>query len=110
LIASSPYTSRFLRLLNDHPEAFPPDEHRFWIEKARHSAFRVERMERLRCFEVGPWGFLRAFRQGSRKDRVIIHQLSNPRLLLYLLLDRGAARHCAWSIWGGDVYYFKYRA
>ena len=109
LIASSPYTTRFLKLLHDHPEDFPPEEHCFWIEKGSHSAFRVDQMERLRRIDVGAWGFLRAFRRLSSKDRVIIHQLSNPRLLLYLFLVRGSLRRCAWAIWGGDVYDFKYR-
>lgn len=109
LIASSPYTTRFLKLLRDHPREFPPGEHCFWVEKLRRSAFRVERVEPLSQIAVGAWGFLRAFRQLGETDRVIIHQLSNPRLLLYLLISRRSARRCAWSIWGGDVYYFKYR-
>jgi hypothetical protein len=109
LIASSPYTTRFLRLIEDHPDAFPPAEHHFWIEGAKDAAFEVGDEGPLRRTRVGPWGFLRAFRGLADADRVVIHQLSNPRLLLYLLLFRGAAKRCAWSIWGGDVYYFLYR-
>ncbi len=109
LIASSPYTGRFLRLIHDHPREFPPHDHSFWIESTRHSVFQVDRVGELRRVAVGPWGFLRAFRGLSRGDGVVIHQLSNPRLLLYLRANRESARRCAWSIWGGDVYYFKTR-
>ncbi len=109
LISSSPYTTRFLKLLEDHPEVFPPEEHRFWIERAPGSAFRAEGVGRIRRMHVGAWGFLKAFRGRSPTDRVVIHQLNNPRVLLYLFFFRGAARRCAWSIWGGDVYFFKYR-
>lgn len=109
LISASPYTARFLELLEDHPDVFPPAEHCFWIESAPGSAFRSSGTGPIRRVEVGPWGFLRAFRSLTRDDRVVIHQLNNPRLLLHLFCFRGAARRCAWQIWGGDVYYFRYR-
>jgi hypothetical protein len=109
LLASSPYTNRFLRLLHAHPEAFPPEEHRVWLERGAHPAFRPERLDGLRRDDVGAWGFVRAFRGLGRGDGVVIHQLSNPRLLLYLGMDGRGLKRCAWSIWGGDVYYFKYR-
>ena len=109
LISASPYTSRFLKLLEDHPDVFAPEEHCFWIEGAAGSAFGAGGAGRIRRFDTGAWGFLRAFRELTRNDSVIIHQLSNPRLLLYLYFFRGVARRCAWQIWGGDVYYFRYR-
>ena len=109
LIGSSPYTTRFLRLLEDHPEAFPPEEHRLWIERSADAAFQVEPGGRMRRNTVGPWGFLQAFRALAGPDRVVIHQLSNPRLLLYLLVNPAARRRCALAIWGGDVYYDRYR-
>jgi hypothetical protein len=109
LIAASPYTTRFLKLLEDHPEAFPPEEHCFWIEGSSRSTFGVTGGDRIRRFDVGPWEFRRAFRALAAEDRVLIHQLSNPRLLLHLFFHRGDARRCAWAIWGGDVYYFRYR-
>ncbi len=107
LIASSPYTTRFMKLLEDHPDVFPPQEHRFWIEGARGSGFRVEDRGRIPRTDVGAWGFLRAFQALGQHDRIVIHQLSNPRLLLYLFVFRAAARRCAWAVWGGDVYYYR---
>jgi hypothetical protein len=109
LISDSPYTEPFIQLLEAHPGEFPPTEHCFWIERAPGSAFRAGGTGPIRRIEVGPWGFLRAFRALSRGDRVVIHQLNNPRLLLYLFCFRRDARRCAWQIWGGDVYYFRYR-
>ncbi|TMQ73046.1 MAG: hypothetical protein E6K80_01120 [Candidatus Eisenbacteria bacterium] len=109
VIASSPYTTRFVKLLGDHPESFPPQEHRFWIESGSHGAFRVGHAGPFAHVEVGPWGFVQAFRRRAAKDHVVIHQLSNPRLLLYLAGARSTTRRCAWSVWGGDVYYYRQR-
>jgi hypothetical protein len=109
LLPASPYTRRFLEFLAAHSEAFPPGQHRFWLESPRDPAFRAGEAGRLRCERVGSWGFLRAFRALRHEDRVVIHQLSNPRLLAFLSVVRGAARRCAWVYWGGDVYYFRYR-
>jgi hypothetical protein len=109
LLPASPYTTRFLELLADHPEAFPPDEHVFWLEDSRAPGSRSAVGGGLRRHVVGRWGFLRAFAAARGEDRVVIHQLSDPRLLLYLFVFRTAARKCAWMIWGGDVYYFRYR-
>jgi hypothetical protein len=109
LIGASPYTTRFLRFLAAHPEAFPPAEHRFWIEHARGSSFRVEGGDAFVKTAIEPWGFRQMFAKLADGDRVVIHQLSNPRLLLHLFLHRRLARRCAWMIWGGDVYYFRYR-
>ena len=109
LIPSSPYTTRFLQLLEDHPDVFPPEEHEFWIERASGDPFEVKGMGRIRCHTVGPWGFLVPCLGRSRSDRIVIHQLSNPRLLLHLSLLRWTARRFAWVYWGGDVYYDQYR-
>ena len=109
LIGASPYTTRYLQFLAAHPEAFPPAEHRFWIEHARDAGFETERSGPFARTDIGPWGFRQMFRALGKDDRVVIHQLSNPRLLLHLFAFRGLARRCAWMIWGGDVYYFHYR-
>lgn len=109
LIPTSPYTTRFVALLAAHPEVFPAGEHCFWVEHPSGSTFAVEKHGPFERHDVGPWGFRRAFQQLGASDRVVIHQLSNPRLLLHLFTARAAARKCAWSIWGGDVYYFRYR-
>ena len=109
LLPSSPYTRRFLQLLEDHPEAFPPHEHTLWVERADGDPFAVAGTGRIRCHLVSPWGSLIPCLGSSGDDRIVIHQLSNPRLLLYLSLFRWTARRCAWVYWGGDIYYFQYR-
>lgn len=48
--------------------------------------------------------------QSNSNDRIIIHQLNNPRLMLFLYLNRNILQRCIWSIWGGDVYFFKYKS
>lgn len=109
LMPASPYTTRFLELIASNPASFPAREHTFWIERAPGSTFRVARRGEFVSHAVGPWGFLRAFQRLRAGDRVVIHQLSNPRLLFYLLFSPKAMRRCAWSVWGGDVYYDLYR-
>jgi len=109
LMPASPYTTRFLELLASHPAAFSSKEHVFWIEQAPGSTFHVARRGEFVPRAIGAWGFLRAFQGLRADDRIVIHQLSNPRLLAYLLVNLTRARRCAWSIWGGDVYYDVYR-
>jgi len=109
VMPASPYTTRFLELIASHPAAFPAKEHEFWIEQAPGSTFRVARRGELVPRAMGPWGFLRAFQEMRPTDRLVIHQLSNPRLVLGLLLSLRTARRCAWCVWGGDVYYDLYR-
>lgn len=109
-LPASPYTSRFLELLAAHPDEFAPEQHEFWIEGTNVSAFRVPAIGRSPRRDVTAWGFVRAFARRESADRFVIHQLSNPRLLLVLAAFPDLAKRCAWSVWGGDVYAFLHRA
>lgn len=109
-LPASPYSARFLELFAAHEEAFPPDRHAFWIEGSGDASFRVPAIGRSARHDVSAWGFVRAFAASRPADRFVIHQLSNPRLLLALAARPSLAARCAWSIWGGDVYAFLWRA
>ena len=109
-LPASPYTARFLELLAAHPDDFAPQCHTMWIEGTNLAAFRVPPIGRSARRDVTPWGFVRAFAWRQPADRFVIHQLSNPRLLLALTAFPGLANRCAWSVWGGDVYAFLHRA
>jgi dTDP-N-acetylfucosamine:lipid II N-acetylfucosaminyltransferase len=110
LMPSSPYSARFVQLLEDHPDAFPPGEHHLWIKRTPRAAFRVADRGRIARTDTGAWGFLRVFGAMRGGDRLVVHQLSNPRLLLFLATVPGAARRCGWAVWGGDVYHYLWRA
>ena len=40
-------------------------------------------------------------------DKIIVHSLASPWLLLYLTLFPGLNRKIYWAIWGKDLYYYK---
>jgi len=40
------------------------------------------------------------------KGQVILHELTNSLLVLYLLLNPNVCKRCSWLIWGGDLHFF----
>lgn len=42
-----------------------------------------------------------------KSDKIILHGLFNPRLILFLFLNPWLLKKCYWVIWGGDLYYYK---
>lgn len=42
-------------------------------------------------------------------DKIILHGLMSPHIVLLLFLQPWMLRKCYWVIWGGDLYYYKYR-
>lgn len=43
-------------------------------------------------------------------DKIIIHGLFLRKLILILFFQPWLLRKCYWCIWGGDLYYYKYRS
>lgn len=54
-----------------------------------------------------PIGNLLMLKQLFKTDRIIIHCLASPLLLLYLFLFPGLRAKCFWIIWGKDLYFYK---
>lgn len=44
-----------------------------------------------------------------KSDKIIIHGLFSPLFILILFLQPWLLKKCYWCIWGGDLYFYKYR-
>lgn len=58
------------------------------------------------CAHYGTWFlWLYKFAKLSRRaDRIIIHNLNNPRIALLLFFQPWLLKKCYWLIWGSDLY------
>ena len=50
---------------------------------------------------------LRMLRQLFASEKIIIHSLASPFLLLYLFVFPHLCKKCYWAIWGKDLYFYK---
>ncbi|MEM7466806.1 MAG: TDP-N-acetylfucosamine:lipid II N-acetylfucosaminyltransferase [Pseudomonadota bacterium] len=50
---------------------------------------------------------LRMVKQLFQAEKIIIHSLASPFLLLYLYVFPSLRRKCYWAIWGKDLYFYK---
>lgn len=89
---------------------FPEQEHRFWLiaAKDRHG------IEEESDVSIGENDFFRAFKAYSElacrlhsAQKVILHGLSNPRVVLLLALMPWLMPKCYWIIMGADLYQYK---
>ena len=89
---------------------FPEQEHRFWLiaAKDRHG------IEEESDVSIGENDFFRACKAYSElayrlhsAQKVILHGLSNPRVVLVLALMPWLMPKCYWIIMGADLYQYK---
>lgn len=110
LMPSSPYTRYYLEILASRPDLFSHKEHYFLIERSSLKGFAIESAKHFpHIIMDNYWGFVPYLYNFQADDRLIIHQFSNPRLYAHLYLFPQLIKQCIWSVWGCDVYFFKYR-
>lgn len=54
-----------------------------------------------------PFSNLKLYFKLKKADRIIIHSLASPWLLIYIALNRNIANKVTWVIWGKDLYFYK---
>lgn len=94
----------FISFINDN---FNPDNHYFMIEKYtdKDSEFSVAANVEL----VHIRKYLNLIKRLYTSDKIILHSLMSPRLVLLLFFQPWLLKKCYWAIWGADLYYYKYR-
>jgi dTDP-N-acetylfucosamine:lipid II N-acetylfucosaminyltransferase len=45
----------------------------------------------------------------NKSKKIILHSLFNPIIVLLLFLQPWLLKKCYWIMWGGDLYYYKFR-
>lgn len=48
------------------------------------------------------------FRLARKADRIILHNLNDPRIVFVLLLQPWVLSKCYWLIWGSDLYAYRF--
>lgn len=108
MIGESPYTKKFINFLVRNNKMLNLHEHCFLIYTQENSEFDTRNFANINYrTTTKATGFFRLLKRMSKQDRVIIHGLFNPKLLLFFLMNRRIISQCIWSIWGGDVYFYR---
>ncbi len=97
-------------MIDNEGTYFKLKDHCFIVDDYFYSKLDKSVLPKIKCVRyTGKWGFVPIINKFSQKDKLIIHGLFNPRLLFYLYFRRDKINKCVWSIWGGDVYFYKHR-
>lgn len=100
------YSARYLRFVGDN---FDIQNHAFIFKKrAPKPSYFPEGIKKVIIYRLNNFHLLFSFLTEFRKaSKIIFHQLPHgPSLILWNLFP-GLLKKTTWSIWGGDVYYYR---
>lgn len=103
------YINEYIDFINEN---FNRSEHIFLVIKGKalsRMKGKVVQYENVILFEDNYSSILNIKRIISKADNVILHSLFNMKINYMLFLNKSIIRKSNWIIWGGDLYYFKYR-
>lgn len=110
IFGDSPYTEKFIRFINKY---FESTEHQFIIlclnDKSKFLEFYKTQAN---CSVTQSKSIYFKYSQDFKSAKqIIIHQLNKLQLMASLLIFYPQAyKKMVWSIWGGDVYFYKYKS
>ncbi|CAA6810235.1 MAG: Glycosyltransferase [uncultured Sulfurovum sp.] len=109
VFSDAPYTEKFIRFIEKY---FDPNEHEFIILCQKQSKFLDFYKQRKNCKVTYTKNIYFNFKDlFKHSKKIIIHQLNKPILMLSLIIFyKKAFKKMVWSIWGGDVYFYKYKS
>ncbi len=88
-------------------ENFESKEHYFIIEDYNHKSqkdFYENNLEYIYRSQ-----YMKLILKLNKYDKIILHSLLSPKLLLMLFLQPWILKKCYWVIWGADLYYYRDR-
>jgi hypothetical protein len=98
------YTENFIQFTREN---FDTDEHEFILTKNKAG------IKGKRILDLSEDGYLSRKNKIDRKlkkaDRIILHGIYDDFWLWYFNFRRGLLEKTFWFIWGGDLYYYKFR-
>ena len=105
LIPNEKFTEPYIDFVNEN---FIKSEHLFLILgkgigvkiKPRNNVIEIEKNYKNIKFIIN---------QMYKSKKIIIHGLFTPHLVILLFFQPWLLKKCYWIVWGGDLYYFKYR-
>ena len=103
LVEHEKFIPAFISLINQHLDTrrhhffFVHNGHRYRPQGAEIVSIDARQKSRLHQL----WSLAQALNQA---DKIVLHGLFNPSLILLLFLQPGLLPKCHWIIWGGDLY------
>lgn len=70
---------------------------------------RVKKINRGNVRYVQQWGYIDLIKELYKADKIILHALMSPIIVIILFLQKWLLKKCYWVIWGGDLYYHENR-
>ena len=103
LFTDSIYTINFLEFLREN---FETDSHVVYVYCGKNSKNLLQYSNFSFCHVChSEYELIRKHSAFRSADKIIIHQLNYPRLILYwVVFYRKVSHKILWSIWGGDLY------
>jgi dTDP-N-acetylfucosamine:lipid II N-acetylfucosaminyltransferase len=109
IFSDAPYSQKFIEFIN---EEYDVKDHQFIILYSNDkSKFINFYQQQSNCIATKNKNiFLNYKDKFKNADKIIIHQLNKPIMMLSLLLfHQKAFKKMTWITWGGDVYFYKYK-
>lgn len=97
------FSAPYIEIINEN---FDAKEHLFMIQGPDK---RTKKMngDNVKFIEKGQ--YIQLIKELYKADKIILHALMSPVVVLILFLQPWLLKKCYWVIWGGDLYYYKFR-
>lgn len=104
ILSDSPYTFRFIEFINNSMEK---SDHTFFVQTRSDSKFIDFYNENVNCrMFISPREMLASSKILLEAKAIIIHQLNQPKLLLFIsIFYPKLLNKMTWVIWGGDAHF-----
>ena len=112
ILSPSIFTQRLVELLIRHKERVNLDDHMFLII-GKKKKFPVEVLNSLNYVTYNSdrdFKLYFALLRLKARDRLICHSLDFPFFIIFCGIFRRITSRIVWRIWGGDLYFFKFRS
>ncbi len=105
IIPKEKFTKPYIDFVNNN---FDRSNHSFLVTSGVNYV-NIDEEENVKILSNHYDGILTMLKSLNKMDKVILHSLGGKKLLLALFFQPWILKKCNWVIWGGDLYYYKYR-
>ncbi|MGH4118092.1 TDP-N-acetylfucosamine:lipid II N-acetylfucosaminyltransferase [Clostridium sp.] len=105
LIENEKFTNKFIKFINKN---FDPKEHLF-IVIGKGVGATIDSFDNVKVISNNIRGLITILGDMWASKKIFLHGLFNWRIILFLFFQPWLLKKSNWVIWGGDLYYYKYR-
>lgn len=70
---------------------------------------RTNKVRRKNIAFVTKLKYFELMKDMYKAEKIFLHGLSSPPIVIILFIQPWLLKKCNWCVWGGDLYYYKYR-